>query len=162
MGPCYPAAVVGAFAEAQYVTGLLSRIDRFMQIALDRRLRRYGLSLAQYLVIVRLWRAEPTPVSQAALAADLELERSSISALVTSLERAGLVVRTTDEHDARRRLVHLAPDGTRLEGPVFELIAEYERDLLAVLQPGERADLEAVLERVLDRARWLRDQPATQ
>lgn len=149
--------MVGGFAEAQYVTGLVSRIDRFMQVALDRRLRRYGLSLAQYLVMVRLWRAQPAPVSQAALGADLELERSSTSALVTSLAKAGLVERRPDERDARQRLVVLTDSGVELEGPVFELIEAYDRELLSILDTGQRQELEAVLERILDRARWLRD-----
>lgn len=144
------------FSGRTYATGLLSNLARSLTVVLDRRLSTLGLSFSQYLVMVRLWRAAPAPLSQAGLAAELALERSSVSTLLAGMERVGLVVRSTDPGDRRRRLVALTAPGADLEVPVRHVIDRCEADLLASFEQSERDVLKATLARLLAEVGQLR------
>jgi DNA-binding MarR family transcriptional regulator len=145
------------FLGRVFVTGMLSRLARDVAVVLDRSLAPLGISFSQYLVLVRLWRAHPRPLSQAFLVRDLALERSSLSTLLASLERSGLVVRTQDGADRRRRRVALTPAGSALETSVLEVLDEIEGALVSALDDRKRFRDE--LAGLLDRADTLRRGP---
>jgi len=133
-----------------------------MQVALDRRLARHGISFSQMAVLIRFWEAAPRPVSQAQLTTDLAMERSSMSTLLATLERAGLIVGQEDPDDRRRRLLALTAAGRRLERPVAETVEQWEEDFLAGLSATARKQLRTHLEDLLQTAARLRDvRPAT-
>lgn len=125
-------------------------------VTLDRRLSRLDLSFSQYLVLVRLWRSHPEPLTQTTLRTDLALERSSISTLLAGMERSGLVARAEDPLDARRLIVSLTSAGRDRELPVRQVIDAYEHELLGDLEKQEQAALQALLVSLWDRARHLR------
>lgn len=154
-----PDASAGAdpgFAGRVYVTGLLSRTTRSATVGIGRRLADLGLTFAEYLVLVRLWRASPEPLSQTELVSDLAIERSSLSTLLVTLENHQLAYRTSDPRDGRRLLVHLDRRGRELERPVLEVIEAYERSLLGGLDDATIENLRAALEVLQERARVLR------
>jgi DNA-binding MarR family transcriptional regulator len=128
-----------------------------MQVALDRRLARHGISFSQMAVLIRFWEAAPRPVSQAQLTIDLGMERSSMSTLLATLERAGLIVGQEDPHDRRRRLLALTAAGRRLERPVAETVEQWEEDFLSGLSAAQRKTLRSLLEDLLLSASRLRD-----
>jgi len=147
----------GRFSERRHVAGLVSRLTRSMTVTLDRSLGDVGLSFAQYLVLVRLWRAKPATLSQAGLSVDLAIERSSLTTLLQSLERAGLIERQIQPDDRRRLDISLTPEGAALEGAVLEIVDAYEEALLADFTPAERNELRGALEILQGRAHLLRD-----
>lgn len=63
----------------------------------------------EFAVLVTL--AEAGPASQTELCHRCGIDRSDMTALVTSLAEAGHVARLRDPADARRKLVHLEPSG---------------------------------------------------
>ena len=146
------------FADRSYITGTISRTTRFIGIGLGRRFRDLDLTFAQYLVLVRLWRAAPSPLAQRDLALDLAIERSSMSTLLVSLERSGLVERHVDANDGRRLLVELTDKGQLLERPVLEAVDVYEAQLLAALGPDALEPLQRALSHLHDAALALRDR----
>lgn len=146
----------GSFVDRRHVSGLLSRSARSLTVALGRRLANSGVSFAQYLVLVRLWRAAPRPIAQSELAADLAVERSSMSTLLSSLEQVGLVRRASDTVNTRRLLVSLTERGRALEQPVLETVDAFEAELVAGLGEEELGTLRSLLERLQARAGELR------
>jgi DNA-binding MarR family transcriptional regulator len=128
-----------------------------MQVALDRRLARHGISFSQMAVLIRFWEAAPRPVSQAQLTTDLAMERSSMSTLLATLERAGLIIGQEDPQDRRRRLLALTPAGRRLERPVAESIEQWEEDFLSGFSAPQRRQLRGFLEELLITAARLRE-----
>jgi DNA-binding MarR family transcriptional regulator len=149
--------VSGHFAERRHVAGIVSRLARSLTVTLDRNLEDAGLSFAQYLVLVRLWRAQPAALSQVGLSADLAIERSSLTTLLQSLERAGFIERRTEHDDRRRLAISLTPEGAALEGQVLEIVDAYEEALLSDFTGDERDELRAALEVLQGRAYLLRD-----
>jgi DNA-binding MarR family transcriptional regulator len=128
-----------------------------MQVALDRRLARHGISYSQMAVLIRFWEASPRPVSQAQLTTDLGMERSSMSTLLATLERAGLIVGNEDPQDRRRRLLALTTQGRRLERPVADTVDQWEEDFLSGFSATARKQLRGLLEDLLLSASRLRE-----
>jgi len=128
-----------------------------MQVALDRRLARHGISFSQMAVLIRFWEAMPRPVSQAQLTTDLAMERSSMSTLLATLERAGFIVGQEDPQDRRRRLLMLTAAGRRLERPVAETVEQWEEDFLSGFTASARKQLRGFLDELLITAARLRD-----
>ena len=147
----------GSFQGPVHISGLVSRTTRMMQVALDRRLARHGISFSQMAVLIRFWEASPRPVSQAQLTTDLGMERSSMSTLLATLERAGLIVGHEDPQDRRRRLLALTPQGRRLERPVADTVEAWEEDFLSGFSATGRKQLRNLLEDLLLSASRLRE-----
>jgi len=85
----------------------LARLSRLLEQASSGA----GLSLAQYRVLVFV--AE-RPQRASALAAKVDVQRATLSAIVGGLERAGLLRRVPVAHDGRGVQLRLTPAGRRL------------------------------------------------
>lgn len=142
-----------------HVNGLINRTMRLAQVALDRRLASHGVSFSQCVVLIHLYEAKPSPLNQGMLAQDLNLERSSMSTLVDSLERAGLVKRVADPNDGRRWMLALTARGKGLEKRIYQTLDTWDNDLLGDLSAADRRQFTRSLESVLARARALRYAP---
>ncbi|MBW5484197.1 MarR family transcriptional regulator [Streptomyces bambusae] len=86
--------------------------------------------------------------SQRALAEDLGVVPSRVVTLIDSLEGKGLVERRRSAEDRRNHELHLTAEGRRTLGAVSRKAAAHEDDLLAALDPAQRAQLLDLLERV--------------
>lgn len=98
------------------------------------------------LVLVLLDRG---PMRLSALAEALWMDKSTASRQVDSVERFGLVERTSDPADARARLIQLTPDGHDQAG---RMIAEQRQRWEHALTDWDTADVEH-LTRLLRRLR---------
>jgi DNA-binding MarR family transcriptional regulator len=77
----------------------------------DQRLRPFGLTVNQFSMLVTLILAGPTPVSR--LAAQLGIERTTMTRNITLGERRGLVFGAPGK-DGRERLIGVTPAGRAL------------------------------------------------
>src|SRR3954468_23146823 len=75
----------------------------------------HGLELTpeQWIVLVQLW--EKDGQSQSALSERTLRDRPTMSRILDTMEKSGLVERRVDEHDARSRLVRLTRTGKGLQ-----------------------------------------------
>lgn len=99
--------------------------------------------------LLRVVARAPEPQRQTALAAALDVVPRSITSLVDDLERAGLVAREPDPTDRRATLVTVTDRGGRARRADLRRRAHGE-ELLARLEPGERAELLRLLHRLVD------------
>ena len=86
--------------------------------------------------------------SQQALSAALGIHRSAVVALVDDLERRGLAERRRDPADRRAYTLYLTETGRALLGDLEQVAEQDEAELLVALDPSERAQLIALLQRV--------------
>ena len=93
----------------------------------------HGLELTpeQWIVLVQLW--EKDGQRQSALSERTLRDRPTMSRILDTMEKSGLVERTVDEKDARSRLVKLTRSGKSLQAklvPVAKrLVARLEQDI---------------------------------
>ena len=90
----------------------LAVVQRQSETRFNRALRPLGLSMTQVGLLARL--AGPHAVTVGELAKVLEVNQPAVSKIVTALSARGAVRVATVDADARRRLVHLTPAGSRL------------------------------------------------
>ena len=83
---------------------LLHDAARLMRKRFEMRGSVYGLSAAQWRLLVRVVKDEG--VAQARLAELLEIEPISVSRLIDRMEEGGWIERRQDQHDRRVRTIH--------------------------------------------------------
>lgn len=84
-----------------------------------------------------------------ALADYLGLEKSTMTGLVDRAEKRGLLSRAPSATDGRAVDVFITPRGEALAGPIYGRAVELLMPLIDGLQPAERRQLQAHLERML-------------
>ena len=113
----------------------------------------HGLELTpeQWIVLVQLWQKDGQ--SQSALSELTLRDRPTMSRILDTMEKSGLVERVVDANDARSRLVKLTRHGRALE----QKLVPVARQLVAGLEHGiADADLETThrtLSRMLENLR---------
>ena len=92
--------------------------------AMEVLLRRHDLGATQWYVLHQLTNNGPT--MQRDLLRTLQIERATLSVVISSLVRKGLVEQVPDLVDQRQKLLRLTPAGTKLwdELPDLALIHE--------------------------------------
>ncbi|MBU3066756.1 MarR family transcriptional regulator [Nocardia sp. NEAU-G5] len=136
---------VGLAEDLQQLVGVLVRRMRTASPARE-------LSLTQVSILKRLDREGPATVADLARA-DKIRHQSAATAVATLVDR-GLLHKSPDKHDLRRKLLHLTPEGHRILAERREAGHEHLADLLAErFTTAERAHIAGslvLLRRLLD------------
>jgi DNA-binding MarR family transcriptional regulator len=128
----------------------LARVRAHFDAALLQVFRQFGLTAADFQVIVSLRRAgDPYRLPQARLMTQLALTSGTVSLRVDRLTRRGIVTREPDPGDKRGQLVRLTPEGLRLFDEIAPLHLANEDRLLSSLTRDERATLAQLLRKLL-------------
>jgi DNA-binding MarR family transcriptional regulator len=98
-----PGDLMAAWAKRCYFAG---------RAVMDAALRPHGLGSAQWYVIHQLATAGPT--KQRTLVRLLDVERATMTGIVATLVRKGLVEQEADPGDQRQKLLRLTPAGAEL------------------------------------------------
>lgn len=114
--------------------------------AMDTLLRPYGLGSTQWYVLYQL--AEVGPTMQRDLVRLLNIERATLSGVVTILVNKGLVAQTPDQEDQRQRMLRITRAGNKLWQALPNPI---ELILNVAFDGDDPAELE-IARRVLQRA----------
>jgi DNA-binding MarR family transcriptional regulator len=136
--------------SAMAVVTRLARVHAHLQAGLQQVFATFGLTGADFQVIVHLRRAgAPYRMSQARLTSRLALTSGTVSLRVDRLVRRGIVVRQPDDDDHRGQIVQLTGEGLRLFDEVAPVHLANEDRLLSGLTGDERTTLDGLLRRVL-------------
>jgi DNA-binding MarR family transcriptional regulator len=129
----------------------VARAHGQMRRAMEPRLARFGLGLAQWGILRTLWRLERAGASAprvTELCAHLVIQPPSISGAVQRLERMGLVSKLASSSDQRYRHVRLTAAGRRRIDEVLSEHAQWIESFSSCLTRAEQAEL-ARLARIL-------------
>jgi DNA-binding MarR family transcriptional regulator len=115
----------------------------------------HGMSPGRFTVLMLLYdklRGEPLPRTPAELADKAGVTRATITGLVDTLERDGLVTREHDAGDRRMMQVHLTPKG---HAALKEILPGHFKRMAALMAPlseHERKTLVRLLNKVVGQA----------
>lgn len=84
---------------------------------------------------------DPAPLRPSTIAERMLVTRPTVTGLLESLERRGLVRRSHDPTDGRSRSVELTPAARRIVDRLVPAMHRFERDLMTVLSDDELASL---------------------
>ncbi|MFB8280549.1 MarR family winged helix-turn-helix transcriptional regulator [Nocardia colli] len=130
-------------------TRLVNQVALVANRATERALNDTGSRRYHYALLAAL--GEFGSISQADLGRRTRIDRSDIVATVNELAGRGFVERSPDEGDRRRKIVTITEAGTAHLAELDERLAGAQDELLAGLDPAERAELVRLLTRILDR-----------
>jgi len=112
-----------------------------MSVAMiNKALLRHGLSAAGRQALAVLEGAG-APLSPTAIAERLLVTTASITSLLDTLERKGLVARQADPDDRRRLLVHLTGQGRRVVDEFLPEVVALQTAVVAALSEADRRRL---------------------
>jgi DNA-binding MarR family transcriptional regulator len=114
---------------------------------------RFGLSIPEWRVIAILGRFPG--LSAVEVAERTLMDKVAVSRAVTKLIKNGRIDRQFADADRRRSILNLSEEGRRVHNEVAPLALQFERDLLEGFDDDERAQLDALIDQLLDRARSL-------
>ena len=106
-----------------------------------------GVTPAQYLMLYYLWREDGLSPTQ--LAHLSGLDSSTITGLITRLERKGLIARVHNTDDRRSVSVTLTKDGADLKSITDPIISNSNTEVLSSFSEQERTMLEKALVRLV-------------
>jgi MarR family transcriptional regulator, transcriptional regulator for hemolysin len=109
----------------------------------DHKAAQFGITRAQWVVLVRLDRSEG--LKQSELAETLDLQPISLTRLLDKLSECGLIERRADPIDRRAKRLFLTPAAR----PLLEKLAELGESLMATALAGvDRESVERMIEQL--------------
>ncbi|MEO0556657.1 MAG: MarR family transcriptional regulator [Bacteroidota bacterium] len=116
-------------------------------LVLTRRFREAGLTLAQHDVLVTLLTSEE-PLRAVDLARRLVVTKSNVTALLSRMERDGLVTSTSDPSDGRVKRIAVTTEGRRRAEQTLKSQREVAEGMISQLTPEECTALGDMMRRV--------------
>lgn len=132
---------------------LVIAVARGHRLLAGKLLAELGLHPGQERLLLRLWERDGR--TQVDLAGALGVEPPTVSRMLSSMERGGLITRRPSSADGRAVIVELTDHGRRLEPRFRSIWNELEEQFSAGLTARERRDLARLLRKVapsLDRS----------
>jgi DNA-binding MarR family transcriptional regulator len=120
--------------------------NRISQAIATRYAQRFALGVTEWRVVAVLGRYPD--LSAGGVAARTAMDKVAVSRAVAKLLERGLVERDTHGDDRRRSVLALSRDGQRIYDEIAPLALDLERRLLSRLDAGERAALDALLDKL--------------
>lgn len=111
---------------------------------------RFGIGITEWRVIAVLGRYSGLSANE--VAERTAMDKVAVSRAVARLLEMGLVARDTDSSDRRRSVLTLSAQGQHTYAQIAPLALDMERQLLAGFSPEERALLDALLDRLAEKA----------
>lgn len=129
-----------------YIGVVISDVARLLRTEFDRRVRRLGITRAQWLVLTRLHRRPGASLSE--LAEMMEVEKATAGRMIDRLVANGWVERRTARDDRRVKRVYLSADAERVHRRIWRVAEETVDSALADLSQRERKQLMDLLSRI--------------
>ena len=120
--------------------------NRISQSLADLYAERFGISVTEWRVIAVLGRYPQ--LSANGVAERTAMDKVAVSRAVARLLERGFLQRDMHEQDRRRSVLELSPAGYGVYDQVVPLALDYERQLLAPLEPGEREILDRLMQKL--------------
>ncbi len=113
---------------------ILNDVARMLRTYADHKAAQFGITRAQWVVLVRLDRSEG--LKQSELAEVLDLQPISLTRLLDRLCECGLIERRPDPVDRRAKRLFLTPAAR----PLLEKLGDLGEDLMAAALAGVERD----------------------
>lgn len=130
----------------EYIGVVISDVARLLRTQFDRRVRRLGITRAQWLVLTRLHRNPGASHSE--LAEVMEVERATAGRMIDRLVANGWVERRTQRDDRRVKRVYLTREAEKVHKRIWRVAEATVDAALVDLSSAEGRQLMALLQRI--------------
>src|SRR5215510_1389774 len=105
--------------DQNFIGYTITDVARLMRTVFERRVRAFGLTRAQWMVIARVHRRPG--LSQSEVADLLEIEKAPAGRLIDRMQAKGWLERRDDSNDRRINRLHLTAEGERLHATIWPI-----------------------------------------
>ena len=155
-----PAADAAAYQFTTSFPYLVRRVGVRIGELFDRRIAAYGITVSMYRVLALLHERDGQQLGQ--LAGMTSIEVSTLSRLVGSMVRRGLITRRRPQSNGRIVEIALSAKGRGLLTELLPIGAHYERVAVAGLDPAAVAQIKAQLRVTYDNLDQLEQELGSQ
>lgn len=145
-----------ALDDQAYIGYIIADVARLLRTVCDRRVRKLGLTRAQWLAVTRLHRRPG--LSQSEVADLLEVEKATACRLLDRLEAKKWIERRPDKKDRRIKRIFLTPRANRVYASIWPIAESTVDDALGDLSEEERRQLLEMMLRVKSKLQGLAGQ----
>ena len=124
-------------------------VSNHVSHAFARKVEQRGVTVAEWVVMRRLWDVEDTAPSQ--LAEEIGMTRGAITKLADRLIAKSLIVRKASAHDGRAQTLALTAKGRRLVPELAALADANDAEFFDHLAPKDREALLRILKGIVER-----------
>jgi MarR family transcriptional regulator, transcriptional regulator for hemolysin len=142
--------------DEHYIGYVITDVGRLLRTVFERRVRAFGLTRAQWLVIARVHRRPG--LSQSEAADLLEIEKASAGRLIDRMEAKGWLTRRADGNDRRINRLHLTPAAEQLHATIWPIAEAAVDDALGDLSAEEQLELTHLMGRVKSKLQALAER----
>jgi len=132
--------------DEHYIGYSISDVARLMRTVFERRVRAFGLTRSQWIVIARVHRRPG--LSQSEIADLLEIEKAPAGRLIERMEAKGWLERRDDANDRRANRLYLTPEAEHLHAAIWPIAETTVDAALGELSADERRRLTKIMTRV--------------
>lgn len=121
-------------------TGLLKALkltSKYLSLYIHEKFLAAGIELTRPQFVLLKVLSEEDGRSQNDLAFITERDKTSMARLVTAMENKGLVIRKTDKHDLRKKMIYLTEEGRKVLNKAWPIMEEVEYNLSIDLAPED-------------------------
>lgn len=136
---------------------LLNRVGVLMGELFSERLTKFGITLPMYRVLAVLSQEGPQRLGD--LSAMVTVEISTLSRLISSMKKSGLVSRTRPENDGRTVNIDLTAKGAELISQLMPIAEQFESVSTSAFTAQEVAELKRSLDVIYDSLQSLGNKP---
>lgn len=129
------------------LTWLLHRAAQRMNAVVGAEAERHGLTLRDHIVLSALHKT--ADLTQIELGQALGMDKTTLTAEIDRLEKAGLVSRRVDPRDRRARIPAITPDGDSVRSLIARGAEAAETAAVQSLASGQSALLRDALYRII-------------
>lgn len=127
---------------------------RYVNIQFDKEanniLKPYDLSVSQYKVLLYLYHRPPFTVRQVDIERYYNITNPTVTGILHSLEKKGLIERKTNPDDERSKVISLTPRAYVMQDDLTELGSQLESILTHSLTDDEREQLRVLLTKMME------------
>ena len=103
----------------------------------DQVMNKYGCTHSQNAVMFYIIKNQDRDIYQKDIEEAFGIRRSSVSAILTHLEKKGFIARTSVEKDGRLKKISLTNEGRKMVEDTVKLIHDFEESLLSDISEDE-------------------------
>ena len=132
--------------DPHFIGYTITDVGRLLRTVFERRVRGFGLTRAQWLIIARLHRRPG--LSQSEIADLLEIEKAPAGRLIERMEAKHWLQRRSDARDKRINRLYLTAKANRLHRAIWPIAEATVEEALGDLSSQERQQLSGLMARV--------------
>lgn len=134
----------------EHLGNRMQYISHYIRLQQNKILEPYGLTDRQARILVYLIHCSDRPLNQKDIEAHFHRVSSSITNILSTLEKKGFITRSNDQEDARKKQIKVTQAGIELEDIMKRSIENLEAEIRSTLSPEEYEVTRDSLDKIID------------